>query len=767
MGAGSSIRSCLKNNSKTNNEKSSALAYAVPNDERSAEILLRERIKELLSLYSVSTLTSKQPRETGDATEVFQSVLNVLAASFKYPDSTSAHINIVLRNDISSPSKTSRELAASCPLSSLTVVAMSTVAPATITAAIKCEDVVLGTIEMRSHAPMPPGLPMGSPSESPGGSPGGSKDEGYHERSTAGRHSHQPTFFNSVLLNDVAAKLSDYLTRAAQNDKLLERQKILACLHRTTQYSIGDGEHGMRQFLTSIIGQIKESMQFPAICDIEIRLFCAGEGKEIVVSTPLFDKKKWTLQTNITLPGTNAHTPIITVDYDDKGVEIPQSKLKKTARMMSALKNATERCVAIENFEAAKELKEMKNQMTAMERALANMETDKLAAIAREDYITASMLRDEIQRLSDTSQVWGDTTVRTCESIGTVIVSYRRPKLIEESPVDPEHPWLDEERSLLQSICSQLALMVHSRGSDTLLSSMLPTNIAQTLRINGSIRPTSHTCTILFTDIVGFTQMSSESAPEAIFDMLNDLYTRFDALVENRGDKLYKVETIGDAYMVVSGLPVEMENESHASEIAQLAIRLMEAVQTVSITTLDGTIKPIHIRCGIHSGDVVAGVVGRVNPRYCLFGDAVNIASRMESSSEEMRVHCSKSTFECLSHEEERGNGLNAAWELVPRGGIEIKGKGNMETWWIERRATEIVQYRRRNTGSMIEQKTAEIESAAVQATRQIQEEKFNKDAKQLMDEGTPEAFESLRLMIAVKESTMQYNRRNSDTYSP
>ena len=340
MGAGSSIRSCLKNNSKTNNEKSSALAYAVPNDERSAEILLRERIKELLSLYSVSTLTSKQPRETGDATEVFQSVLNVLAASFKYPDSTSAHINIVLRNDISSPSKTSRELAASCPLSSLTVVAMSTVAPATITAAIKCEDVVLGTIEMRSHAPMPPGLPMGSPSESPGGSPGGSKDE-------KGRHSHQPTFFNSVLLNDVASKLSDYLTRAAQTDKLLERQKVLACLHRTTQYSIGEGEHGMRQFLTSIIKQIKESMQFPTICDIQIRLLCSGKGKEIVVSTPLFDSKKWTLQTNIALPGTNVHNPVITVNYDDKGMKMTQSKSKTTASMMSDLKAATERCLAV------------------------------------------------------------------------------------------------------------------------------------------------------------------------------------------------------------------------------------------------------------------------------------------------------------------------------------------------------------------------------------------------------------------------------------
>ena len=171
------------------------------------------------------------------------------------------------------------------------------------------------------------------------GSPAGSTT-GRH-----GRHSHR--HHSTVLLNDVASKLSDYLTRAAQTDKLLERQKVLACLHRTTQYSIGEGEHGMRQFLTSIIKQIKESMQFPTICDIQIRLLCSGKGKEIVVSTPLFDSKKWTLQTNIALPGTNVHNPVITVNYDDKGMKMTQSKSKTTASMMSDLKAATERCLAV------------------------------------------------------------------------------------------------------------------------------------------------------------------------------------------------------------------------------------------------------------------------------------------------------------------------------------------------------------------------------------------------------------------------------------
>lgn len=136
--------------------------------------------------------------------------------------------------------------------------------------------------------------------------------------------------------------------------------------------------------------------------------------------------------------------------------------------------------------------------------------------------------------------------------------------------------------------------------------------------------------------------------------------------------------------MVVSGLPVAMPGDSHAVEIVKLAIQLVSVVQTVTIQTRNGTIKPIHIRCGIHSGDVVAGVAGDVNPRYCLFGDTVNTASRMESNSELNRIHISKNTYDCLEREKRNGSTDLVSMQLLPRGGVEIKGKGDMETFWVE-----------------------------------------------------------------------------------
>ncbi|XP_027727411.1 atrial natriuretic peptide receptor 1-like isoform X2 [Vombatus ursinus] len=176
--------------------------------------------------------------------------------------------------------------------------------------------------------------------------------------------------------------------------------------------------------------------------------------------------------------------------------------------------------------------------------------------------------------------------------------------------------------------------------------------------------------TIYFSDIVGFTALSAESTPMQVVALLNDLYTCFDAVIDNFD--VYKVETIGDAYMVVSGLPVR-NGRLHAPEVARMALALLDAVHSFRIRHRPQ--EQLRLRIGIHTGPVCAGVVGLKMPRYCLFGDTVNTASRMESNGEALKIHMSSDTKAVL---EEFGG-----FELELRGDVEMKGKGKVRTYWL------------------------------------------------------------------------------------
>lgn len=203
--------------------------------------------------------------------------------------------------------------------------------------------------------------------------------------------------------------------------------------------------------------------------------------------------------------------------------------------------------------------------------------------------------------------------------------------------------------------------------SESLLANILPATIANRLKNPATtiIADKYDDASVLFADIAGYTARASQSTPADLVEFLNRLYTEFDPLVEKHG--LEKVKTSGDCYIVVSGVPEPRHD--HLEALGCLALNMSDAI--AGLTGLMGQIVPIRIGIGV--GPVVAGVVGTHRFFYDVWGDAVNVASRMESTGVEGRIQVPQQVYERLKD----------TFVFEPRGDVEIKGKGVMRTWFL------------------------------------------------------------------------------------
>ena len=209
-------------------------------------------------------------------------------------------------------------------------------------------------------------------------------------------------------------------------------------------------------------------------------------------------------------------------------------------------------------------------------------------------------------------------------------------------------------------------LTEEKQTSERLLLNVLPGPIAERLKTGENlIVDRFDAVSVLFADIVGFTLLSARTSPEALVTMLNEVFSTFDRLAEQHG--LEKIKTIGDAYMVVAGLPQPIAD--HATAITHMALDMIASVEAYAVRHAT----PLTIRVGIHTGSVVAGVIGTKKFIYDLWGDTVNTASRMESLSLPGRIQVSEDTHRLIA----------ADFELEPRPPIEVKGKGTMQTYLV------------------------------------------------------------------------------------
>lgn len=225
--------------------------------------------------------------------------------------------------------------------------------------------------------------------------------------------------------------------------------------------------------------------------------------------------------------------------------------------------------------------------------------------------------------------------------------------------------WFLERSARADYLLNRLLRQERDRADD-LLRNILPAPIAEQLKVRpGTIADAYAEVTVLFADLVGFTPLSARMDPDETVGLLNTVFSEFDQLAERHG--LEKIKTIGDAYMVVGGLPEPRAD--HAAAVARMALEMVERLRELN----ERLGVPLQMRVGMNSGPVVAGVIGRQKFIYDLWGDTVNVASRMESHGLEGAIHVTEATYDRLKED----------FRLEPRERMQIRGRGEMQTYLL------------------------------------------------------------------------------------
>jgi len=209
------------------------------------------------------------------------------------------------------------------------------------------------------------------------------------------------------------------------------------------------------------------------------------------------------------------------------------------------------------------------------------------------------------------------------------------------------------------------------KRSDELLLNILPAEVAEELKSKGSSAARDYElATVMFTDFKDFTKIGEQLSATKLVEEINECFSAFDDIIQQHG--IEKIKTIGDAYMCAGGLPIK--NSTHAEDTVKAAIEIRDFMKRYNLKKIEKGEMPFQIRIGINTGPVVAGIIGVKKFAYDIWGDTVNIASRMESSGEAGKINISGATYELVKEN------FNCKY----RGKIDAKNKGEMDMYFVE-----------------------------------------------------------------------------------